>query len=145
MLGRSPCGRTTGQTEATTILTPGGKADLKRYMQMRAAGLLWMTMLAAKDVDPEARIVDHIEYKRVVAALGAAVAQLDDRSRVVLDALHERGLTLGETTALIGKSERHVSRIHVRARERLARALERAGITDFPEQRGRAPLESARK
>jgi len=108
------------------------KKKVRRYLHRRAVALAVATLLAESTPgrDPEARLA----LAQALACLRSAIANLDDRTRRVVEILHREEGSEEIASRELKISTRTVRRLHREAKETLAKALLAAGFTMDPER-----------
>ncbi|MEO5927558.1 MAG: hypothetical protein ABIO72_02530 [Patescibacteria group bacterium] len=130
-----PTGKDLLSSMMTTEKARSSQAELREYMQLRAAGLLLAEVFVAKRESSEDDVVGRLDRKRAVEALESTIEGLDARSKQVVDLLYFQEVSLDEAALALGESrgkpytKRHVSRLNEAVRAKLAEALLSAGIT----------------
>lgn len=119
---------------------PSSKAELRSYLQLRAAGLFLAAAAETKEAEtPEDEVARRLDYKKAVRALEEAIQNLDARGKKVVELIYYDQVTLDQAGAKLGAERgkpytiRHVSRMHEEVREKLADALRAVGITSAPD------------
>ncbi|NUP12083.1 MAG: sigma-70 family RNA polymerase sigma factor [Polyangiaceae bacterium] len=76
----------------------------------------------------ESEQIDRIDWNRAWQVVEGAITTLDIREQRTLRGIYYEELPLNQIADEVGVSVRHVQRIHEEAREKLGRALQRAGL-----------------